>query len=233
MSSSLGREAHCDTLVVRELGSRSGLDLRVTQELSDLHDCERMLVYLHKGTWRIGPASDVFAQEVAMALRCGVQLLLAHEMLGADAEARGGVDFGAFFDCEQGTTPPQLVKVGIYSQIAIALKGGPHRQVSMALLAKALVDAPENVRPIAVAFSLKLDALATNVAVAPHDASTAMVLNDAGDDGLSEAKAFRKTGLLQRWRRRMRPAYPILSSVDSRSDDRGPRRASVGQSTTV
>ena len=120
-------------------------------------------------------------------------------------------------------------------QIAVALKGGAHRQVSMSLLTKALIDAPEDVRPVTVASSLKLDALASNAAVGPHDAPTAMpmVLRDASGDGLIEAKASRTTGLLQRWRRWVHPVYPILSSVDSRSDDGGPRRASVGQSTTV
>lgn len=229
------REVHGSIELAQEVQGYHGLNLQVTQELSDLRSCERMLVYLHKETWRTGPASDAFAQEVAAALRCGVQLLLAHEMLGTDAEARGGVDFGSFFDCEQGTTPPQLVRAGIYSQIAVALKGGAHRQVSMSLLTKALIDAPEDVRPVTVASSLKLDALASNAAVGPHDAPTAMpmVLRDASGDGL-EAKASRTTGLLQRWQRWVRPAYPmILSSVDSRSDDCGPRRASVGQSTTV
>ena len=51
-----------------------------------------MLVYLHQGTWRVGEASTAFAQEVALALRCGVQLLLAHEMPGADQASRGGVE---------------------------------------------------------------------------------------------------------------------------------------------
>ena len=229
------REVRGSLELAQEVQAAHGLDLQVTQELSDLSGCERMLVYLHQGTWRTGPASDAFAQQVAAALRCGVQLLLAHEMLGTDAEARGGVDFGAFFDCEQGTTPPQLVRAGIYSQIAVALKGGAHRQVSMALLAKALIDAPDDVQPVTVASSLELDALASNAAVGPHDAPTAtpMVLHDTGGDGLIEAKASRTTGLLQRWRRWVHPAYPILSSVDSRSDDGGPRRASVGQSTTV
>ena len=225
------REVYGSLEVAEEVQAAYRLDLRVSQELDDMRDCERMLVYLHKGTWRTGPAREAFTQEVVTALHCGVQLLLAHEMLGADAEARGGVDFATFFDCEQGTTPPQLVRAGVYSQIAVALKGGQHRKVSMALFAKALVEAPEEVRPITVSSSLKLDTLASSTAAGRTEtpAATQMVLHDGDDEGIATAK---KAGFVQWLRRRMRPAAPILSCMDSRSDE-NPRRASIGQSTTV
>ena len=221
------RQVYGSLELAQEVQKAHGLDLRVSQELADLQDCERMLVYLHKGTWRIGEASEIFAREVATALCSGVQLLLAHEMLGVDQEARGGVEFADFFECEQGTTPQQLLRAGIYSQIAVALKGGQHRKVSMALLAKALVDVPEDVQSITEGSSLKLDALASNAA-SQSDAQTPMVLHDAADDCLAGAKAAKATGgLIQRWRRRFRPANPILSCMDKRSDDRGPPGSSM------
>ena len=52
-------------------------------------------------------------------------------------ERRLGCEFGAFFACADGATPNDLIGRGIYSEIAVALKGGPWREVSMAMLAMA------------------------------------------------------------------------------------------------
>ena len=52
-------------------------------------------------------------------------------------EARFGCEFGSFFSCVDGATPGELLKRGIYSEIAIALKGGPWREASMAMLGMA------------------------------------------------------------------------------------------------
>ena len=57
-------------------------------------------------------------------------------MIGLDRqEVRHGCDFGAFFAPD--ATHPPLLKAGIYSQIAIPLKGADYRKVSMALFAQA------------------------------------------------------------------------------------------------
>jgi hypothetical protein len=53
-------------------------------------------------------------------------------------EKRSGCEFGSFFSCVDGTTPGELLWHGIYSEIAVALKGGPWREASMAMLAMAL-----------------------------------------------------------------------------------------------
>ena len=230
------RQVYGSLDLVQEVQAAHNLDVHVSHELRELQECERMLVYLHKGTWRVGEASAQFAQEVATALRSGVQLLLAHEMPGADQAARSGVEFAAFFDCEQGTTPPQLIRAGIYSQIAVALKGGAHRTVSMALLAKALVEPPEDVQPVTFGSSFKIDDSASSLHMAAgadaprNDALTTMVLNE---DGLVDTIKPRTATPLQRWRRRLRPANPILSSVTNRSDDPKASRASLGQSAAV
>lgn len=55
-------------------------------------------------------------------------------MLHQTDEACGGCDFDRFFHI----TPPDLVKGGLYRQIAIAWHPGRHRQVSRALAAEAL-----------------------------------------------------------------------------------------------
>ena len=39
-------------------------------------------------------------------------------------EARFGCEFGTFFSCDDGATPQSLLHRGIYSEIAVALKGG-------------------------------------------------------------------------------------------------------------
>ena len=42
--------------------------------------------------------------------------------------------------CDEGATPPELLKAGIYSKIAVALKGGPWREASRVMLAEAVAD---------------------------------------------------------------------------------------------
>lgn len=95
-------------------------------------------------------------------------MLLAHEMPGVGGqEERHGVDFSSFFANANGATPTELLKRGIYSEIAVChvprppttavsrfnpsasahdsmavwqvpLKGGAWREASMALLGMAL-----------------------------------------------------------------------------------------------
>jgi len=125
--------------LVREVAAELKLDLRLTGDVELLAECECMLVYLTSLTWTQGTASDAFAADVQRAMDSGVPLLLAHEMPGVVAnEARHAVDFGAFFSCKDGTTPQELLHVGIYNQIAIALKGGPWRRASLVVIARAL-----------------------------------------------------------------------------------------------
>jgi hypothetical protein len=52
-------------------------------------------------------------------------------------DQRFGCDFGTFFSCVDGATPGELLKRGIYSEIAVALKGGPWREASITMLAMA------------------------------------------------------------------------------------------------
>jgi hypothetical protein len=49
-------------------------------------------------------------------------------------EARFGAEFASFFSCVDGATPEELLHRNIYGEIAIALKGGPWREASMAVL---------------------------------------------------------------------------------------------------
>ena len=60
-------------------------------------------------------------------------------MPGVDEKkSRHAVDFGAFFSCADGTTPQELLHAGIYSQIAIALKGSHWRRASLVVIARSI-----------------------------------------------------------------------------------------------
>ena len=69
-------------------------------------------------------------REVRAAKEAGMPFLLIHET----EESRGGCEFQRFFD----VTPPDLVKAGLYRQLAIAWHQGSHLLVSRALAAEAL-----------------------------------------------------------------------------------------------
>ena len=72
------------------------------------------------------------------ALERGVPLLLAHEMPGFGQEERYPCEFSAFFSCERGTTPQELIRRGIYQSIAVPLKGNEWREASMRMLGMSL-----------------------------------------------------------------------------------------------
>jgi len=119
--------------------------LFMTTNPEDLATCDNMLLYLNSQTWTLGGASASLADEIRRALDLGVRVLLAHEMLGRGQEARFGCDFGSFFSCADGATPGDLLKRGIYSQIAVPLKGDAWREASMPLLGMALGMSKEQV----------------------------------------------------------------------------------------
>lgn len=87
----------------------------------------------------------------------GVHVLLAHEMLGLGGQAaRFGCEFSAFFSCVDGATPGELLRRGIYSEIAVVLKGGAWRKASMALLGIALGLSKEESKTITSADDLEV-----------------------------------------------------------------------------
>jgi len=113
--------------------------LYVTTEKAYLETCDHMMLYLTSLTWTSGEATDRLAAELLEAMDLEVHVLLVHEMPGMGGqEARSGCEFGQFFSCEDGATPNELLRKGIYSEIAVPLKGGPWREASMSILAKTL-----------------------------------------------------------------------------------------------
>jgi hypothetical protein len=67
-----------------------------------------------------------------------VRRVCAAAVTGTGQEARHACEFASFFSCVDGATPSELLKRGIYSEVAVPLKGGAWREVSILLLAKAL-----------------------------------------------------------------------------------------------
>ena len=113
--------------------------LHVMSNGSRLGECSHMLLYLNGQTWTRGMASAALGKELMKAMDLGVNVLLAHEMPGVGGQdVRFGVEFGTFFACADGATPPELLTRGIYSSIAVPLKGGPWREASMVLMGMAL-----------------------------------------------------------------------------------------------
>jgi len=144
------RSSHTIAIETILKGRNSGLKreevLLVTSNGSRLGECSHMLLYLNGQTWTRGAASATLGRELMEAMNLGVAVLLAHEMPGMGGQdVRFGVEFGTFFSCAEGTTPPGLLACGIYSSIAVPLKGGPWREASMALMAMALVMSKEDV----------------------------------------------------------------------------------------
>ena len=64
-----------------------------------------------------------FAEEVGEAMSKGIHLILAHEMEGFGEADRKGCKFELMFACEHGATPQELLQAGIYTDIAVGLKG--------------------------------------------------------------------------------------------------------------
>jgi len=113
--------------------------LYVTTQDGHMPHCDHMLLYLTSATWTRSAASHSLGEEVRRAMNDGIHVLLAHEMTGAGGqEARFGCEFGDFFGHPDGATPSELLKRGVYSEIAVPLKGGMWREASMVLLAMAL-----------------------------------------------------------------------------------------------
>ena len=136
------------------------------------------LLYLNELTYA-GEVGEALAQEVRDAHTAGLPIAMIHE----NDEARGGCEFGTFFQ----TTPQDLVESGLYRALAIAfVSGDAHRRVSRALLAKAMgaeVPVKAVVRAmVAEATATAAEATATVAAVAKDKrvlTRTCTVLNEA------------------------------------------------------
>ena len=120
--------------------------LLLTSDVAKLDASDHMLLYLTSQTWTRGEASEALGKELMQAMDLKVNVLLVHEMPGVGGqEARFGCEFGTFFSCADGATPGELLKRGVYSSIAVPLKGGEWRKASMVQLAMALGMSKEDI----------------------------------------------------------------------------------------
>ena len=110
---------------------------QLLEKVESLDECDHILIYLTALTWTHEP--EAFAAEIREAMRLGVHLQPCHEFPSVlDPESlRDALPFKEIMDA----TPADLTKSprNIYSQIAIALKGGELRDVGLANLAVKLV----------------------------------------------------------------------------------------------
>ena len=121
--------------------------LALTTDVSQLARSDCFLLYLASQTWTRGAAASAALEaQLVDAMGLGVRVLLAHEMPGMGGqEARFACEFSTFFSSADGSTPGELLRRGIYSTIAVPLKGGPWRETSKVLLAIALGMSKEDV----------------------------------------------------------------------------------------
>ena len=105
---------------------------------SEETEATHMLVYLNQNTF-IGEDGHVLADELRLA-RSRMPIVLVHEV---DHE-RGGCAFEHLFQ----TTPEDLVSGGLYTKVALACQAAPLRDVSLALVVRALgaVPAPSHLK---------------------------------------------------------------------------------------
>ena len=109
--------------VIDEVGKASGFTVEQTNEMSELGQCAKFVVYLTALTWRSGETSAQFADEVRRAMDMAVPLLLVHEMPGVGGqEARHGCEFGTFFDHPDGARGPDAAKAAFPTR---AVRAGP------------------------------------------------------------------------------------------------------------
>jgi len=154
-----GRKTHvyCDprnsgaTDLIREVSQQLDLPITYAADASKLHECECMLLYLTAKTWTGGRvATRQLAHVLRRALGLRVRVVLAHEMIGLGQDGRHPCEFEKFFSCANGDTPKFLIQAGLYRTVAVPLKGGAWRPVSLRLLAKALAEPPTGRPPSGV-----------------------------------------------------------------------------------
>jgi hypothetical protein len=115
--------------------------IKVSTTADEQARCERVLLYLRRDVWSRAEASAALRDEVLAVLnRDPHRLLLCHEMPGVDEETRRGFEFGVLFGRDEESTPQILLERGVYNtMIAVPMKGGMWRAVSLTMLAKTIL----------------------------------------------------------------------------------------------
>ena len=115
-----------------------GDELLVTDDPDQMEQADHVLLYLNRSTWANDDRRETLVAEVLVPLQRKPRrpLLLVHETDETDNQLDGVAKFAYFFG--DGVTPSELMKHGIYTEIAIPMKTGAYRSVSRGLLDCAL-----------------------------------------------------------------------------------------------
>eukprot|EP00967_Tisochrysis_lutea_P123974 scaffold206918_cov31-Tisochrysis_lutea.AAC.1 len=89
-----------------------------------------MLLYLNEKTFAEDSCGDALADDVRDAMAAGVQMLIVHER----EPDRGALPFDHFYH----VTPEDLVRRGLYRELATPWYPGRHARVSRAVAASAM-----------------------------------------------------------------------------------------------
>ena len=135
----VSRERGYEMQLTAKTTAKTSNMLFLAADAANLVNCDHMLLYLTGQTWTCGEASAALGAELLKAMDLGIHVMLVHEMAGGGGQdARFGCEFSTFFGHPDGATPAELLKCGIYSEIAVPLKGGAWREASMVLMGMAL-----------------------------------------------------------------------------------------------
>lgn len=115
-----------------------GDELLVTDDPDQMEQADQILLYLDRSTWAKDDRLEALVAEVLVPLQRKPRrpLLLVHETDENDKQLDGVAKFAYFFG--DGVTPAEMMKHGIYTEIAIPMKTGAYRSVSRGLLDCAL-----------------------------------------------------------------------------------------------
>ena len=115
-----------------------GDELLVTDDPDQMDQADHVLLYLNRSTWAKDDRLEALVAEVLVPLQRKPRrpLLLVHETDENDKQLDGVAKFAYFFG--DGVTPSEMMKHGIYTEIAIPMKTGAYRSVSRGLLDCAL-----------------------------------------------------------------------------------------------
>lgn len=199
--------------LARELGttfaahdrSGGGGPLIVTTEPRAMDRAHAFLLLLDRNTWSDTDLArkTELTDQVTSAMRKGVRMLLAHE---CDVRRKPDtcVPFETFF--EAGQTPAHLKAWDLYHDLAVSMRSGEHRAVSLALLALNLVHAgsePRIPRPDLVSKAQLLSERATERPQAvslPRPSQVEAVDHDAAETEHVSSAAEAMMGGYLTWR---------------------------------
>ena len=131
-------------------GKKASDTLTYTTDMSNLAECDHMLVLLDARTWTSGETTAKLVEHIHQAMRTGVHICCVHEFPSVVGPPRHECEFGLMFGDDW--TPAHLTSgpTNLYKEIALALKSVEWRQPGLVALASKLVGSAAPHQPIDV-----------------------------------------------------------------------------------